>query len=360
MKIVQILLCLAVGDAIGNDTLALHKMFLEENYISEVYVPVINKKLVNEQIHRLHKMPSLGPEDVCLFHSSTGSGMLDLISSLRCKKIMIYHNITPSHYFRDYSPLAEVGALRGYQEVKKIIESRLFDYCIADSSLNRQCLLEMGFDSPIDVCPIMIPFEDYAATPDPQTLRIYGDQQIVNWVFVGRIAPNKKQEDIISAFYYYHNFMNPRSRLVLVGNPGGMEIYQHRLKDYATELGLTDSIIFTGHIRFNEILAWYRLADAFVCMSEHEGFCVPLLEAMYFNVPIFAYASSAIPETLGSSGVLLNSKDPVTCAKIIHQALSHPDEVKKIVAGQTRRLKDFQYDSVKGRFLSLLRPYLQE
>jgi len=358
MRIIQILPFLTIGDAIGNHTLALHRMFLEKGYHSEIYAVAIHEKLRKEHIFSVDQLQNPDREDLCLFHASTGSGaLLPRLASLPCTRIMIYHNITPGGFFHPYSAMAEFNADRGYHEIRQVIRSNLFDACICDSEYNQRCLLEMGFRSPIEVCPLLIPLEDYKQKPEPRILQTWGDPQITNWIFVGRIAPNKCHEDIIHSFYYFHRFLNQQSRLTLVGNDSGMERYHRRLTDYVTALNLSDSVHFTGHVSFPEILAWYTLADAFVCMSEHEGFCVPLLEAMAFHVPVFAYASSAVPETLNGSGVLFRQKDPAACAGIIHQTLSDQGKRDQIVAGQDRRLQDFQPSAVGERFLSLLRPY---
>ena len=156
----------------------------------------------------------------------------------------------------------------------------------------------MGYTCPIDVCPILIPFSDYEKEPDRRVLRRYKGDGKTNLLFVGRIAPNKKQENVIRAFYFYHKYYSPDSRLFLVGSWSGMESYYERLCDYVKALGIAEHVVFTGHIRFDEILAYYHLADVFLCMSEHEGFCVPLVEAMYFHVPIVAYSCAAVPDTL--------------------------------------------------------------
>ena len=177
-------------------------------------------------------------------------------------------------------------------------------------------------------------------------------------LFVGRIAPNKKQEDLISMLYAYRKLYNDPIRLILVGNPGGMEKYAERLQFYAEKLGIVD-IVFPGHISFNQILSYYRTADAFVSMSEHEGFCVPLVEAMYFKVPIIAYASSAIPETLGGTGILLENKDMTRAAFYLHEML-HDEELRaSIIEGQNKRLKDFSYESVSATFMEQLNKFIR-
>uniref|UniRef100_UPI00036E4C8D glycosyltransferase n=1 Tax=Ruminococcus flavefaciens TaxID=1265 RepID=UPI00036E4C8D len=231
------------------------------------------------------------------------------------------------------------------------------DYVLADSAFNKAELVKMGYTCPIDVRPILIKFSDYEQAPDGETVKKYSDGR-KNLVFVGRIAPNKKQENVIRAFYCYKK-LNPDSRLILVGSLKGMENYHERLVKYAAALGIGDDVIFPGHIKFSEILAYYHIADAFVCMSEHEGFCVPLVEAMFFDTPIIAYDTSAISDTLGGSGVLLDSNDPVFAAAVIDRVLTDNSLRESIIEGQRRRLEDFSYDRIKNVFEKELKGFIE-
>ena len=173
--------------------------------------------------------------------------------------------------------------MQGIKAAKRLAKTA--DYAIAVSEYNKQDLIRLGFTCDIEVLPILIPFEDYEKKPNAGVLRRY-DDDYVNILFTGRIVPNKKQEDVIETFYYYKKYINPKSRLILAGSYVDVGKYHEKLELFARKLGLAD-VIFTGQIRFDEILAYYRLADVFLCMSEHEGFCVPLVEAMYFDVPMY-------------------------------------------------------------------------
>ena len=144
---------------------------------------------------------------------------------------------------------------------------------------------------------------------------------------------------------------------LIVGSYQGMENYYDRLQTYVQALGLSD-VIFTGHIKFAEILAYYRAANVFLCMSEHEGFCVPLVEAMHFQVPVIAYDTSAIADTLGGSGSLLQSNDPLEAAMVIDRLVTDEELQKQVIAGQNRRLADFQYEKVRELFISQLRSFI--
>ncbi len=357
MRIIQFLPTLAFGDAVGNDTVALQNALKELGYETAIYAEAVDQRLPKNTASDLCAgMPELSPEDVILYHMSTGSKLNYQLENYSCRKIMIYHNITPPKFFHGYNAQAESNAQYGLDGLKHLADK--FDYCLADSDFNKSDLRKAGFTCPIAVRPILIPFSDYEKKPDEKIMKKFSDEY-QNIIFVGRIAPNKKQEDIISAFAFYKKYLNPKSRLIFVGNWGGMEKYYQRLKDYVQALNLED-VIFTGHIKFPQILAYYHTADLFLCMSEHEGFCVPLVEAMYFQVPILAYASCAIPWTLSGSGFLTDSKNPAEIAFLMQKILTDADLKAKIISNQNERLQDFQYEKIKALFADQLKTFLQE
>ena len=352
MQVVQLLPTISYGDAVGNDTLAIQDIIRQMGYETQIYAENIDGRLPARTAMPFSQFPDLTDEDVVIYHGSTGTELNFRLPQLGGRKIMIYHNITPPEFFRPYSSSLEQLAAAGIRGVSHLADK--VDYCIADSAFNRENLWEMGYACPIDVCPILIPFMDYERSPNKRILQQYKEDGYVNILFTGRVAPNKKQEDIIRAFFYYHTYYNKRSRLILVGSWNGMEAYYNRLCDYVECLGLSDSVIFTGHIKFAEILAYYRIANVFVCMSEHEGFCVPLVEAMYFGIPVIAYRSTAIPDTLGGSGVLLENKNPKAAAAAIHRVIQDTAYHQEIVDRQKRRLEDFSYENVRERMVELL------
>lgn len=354
MNVFQILPTISLGDAVGNDTIALKKVIAEMGYKTEIYAENVDSRLKKGTAKSIKDMPKLSKNDCLIYHKSTGTRLSFDIEKFGGRKMMIYHNITPPEFFRDYDPNAEKLTEFGYQGVRFL--SNKVEYCMAVSSYNRQNLIDMGYKCPIDIRPILIPFKDYEATPDRDTIEKYSDG-MTNIIFVGRIAPNKKQEDVIRTFCYYKKHINPNSRLIFVGSYTGMENYYERLQKYISELELED-VVFPGHIKFSEILAFYNLADVFLCMSEHEGFCVPLVEAMYFKLPIIAFASSAIPDTLGGSGLLTETKDPVFNAMLLDRLVSDKALQQQIIDGQLERLKDFSYEKIKETFTGLLQGWI--
>ncbi len=352
MRIAQILPAFAYGDAVGNEVQAISKILAEKGYVSEIYAEYIDNRLPSGMAEEINKMPKLQDNDLLIYHASTGSKLNYSLPHFGGKQVVRYHNITPPSFFHGYNSEAETNMRYGYEGIKFL--SQHAQYCIADSNYNRNDLIRMGYTCPIDVCPVLINFVDYNQKPDMHILRQYDDNRSINILFVGRVAPNKKYEDVIRAFYAYQKYYNPDSRLFLVGNAGGMEKYKARLDSYIAQLNISDKVLFSGHIKFNGILSYYQIADLFLCMSEHEGFCVPLVEAMYFHVPIIAYQSTAVPDTLGRGGLLLQNKDPKIVATAMNHLINDHDLQSGFYEGQKKQLECFNQDVVKNQMMNCI------
>lgn len=355
MKVIQIVPTLALGDAIGNDTMALKKVIAQMGYKTEIYAHSFASSSAQKQGRQIKHLPKLHKEDVVIYHLAIGCYLNYLVAKLKCRKIIIYHNVTPPHFFESIDKNNFKCCNEGLKGVAYLSDKA--DYFLADSDFNREELLAQGYKCPVDVLPILIPFDDYEKEPDQDIIDQYSDGA-TNIIFTGRIAPNKKHEDVIKAFYCYKKYYDHTARLFLVGSFGENDVYYNKLKKYVKWLGARD-VYFTGHIKFNQILAYYRIADQFLCMSEHEGFCVPLVEAMFFNVPIIAYDSTAIPYTLGGSGLLIKDKDPMMTAGLINRLQTDANLRKMVIANQRERLKDFSYEKIKRQFETYLKNFIQ-
>lgn len=357
MKIIQLLTTMSYGDAVSNDVLALYETMRRNGYETAIYAENIDSRLRSGLVKHIKKMPKLNKDDTIIYHLSTGTELNFKLPKYNGRKILIYHNITPCDFFADYNAAAWKLCAKGQDGLRFLADK--VDYCIADSQYNKEDMIKAGYKCKIEVLPILIPFSDYEKKPSEKILRRYKDDDYVNILFTGRIAPNKKQEDVIRAFYMYQKYYNAKARLFIVGSYNGMESYYYKLKNYVNELKL-DNVYFTGHIKFDEILSYYSIADLFLCMSEHEGFCVPLIEAMKFDVPIVAYNSSAIGGTLGGAGVLLEGKDPLEVAGMIHYIMSRPKLQDSIKEEQQKRLEDFAHDKIEQQFLQYLSDFLEK
>lgn len=350
-QIHQIHPSVSYGDAIGNEMLEIRAVLRELGYESNIYGQYIHSKMSTVKQYSEYREVS-SPNNILIMHYSIGYGseLLKFVKSLPDKKILLYHNITPPHFFHNINSDYEHSTKIGLQELSTEIIN-IVDVALADSEFNRQDLIDAGFDK-TSVLPYLINLNNFNVKPDTKVIKKYNDE-FVNILVVGRISPNKKVEDAIKCFFYYNKYINNRSRLFLVGSYSGMDIYYAYLKDLVQKLNL-DNVYFTGHINLDELVSYYKIGNVFLAMSEHEGFCVPLLESMYFKIPIIAYNSTAIPHTLGGSGILFNEKNYVEIAEMINLLVEDKTLRKKIIDKQSKRLEFFD----KNNIAEILKHYI--
>ena len=347
----QLLPNLSYGDAVSNSALGISKALSKIGIRNAIYAQHIHPRM-----RRYAKPASKCPRNhPVIYHMSIGSDLVHSIPEFESTKIMIYHNITPPHFFTGYNPLVEQLCHYGREQLVSIKD--YFDYALADSKFNQQELIQLGYSN-TTVIPLIINFDDYRKPPCSDIIEKYSNDGYVNLLFVGRIVPNKRQEDIIKLFYYYKKYICPKSRLFLVGSHNGMERYMHDLMTLVDSLQLTD-VIFTGHVPFDQILAYYRIADLFISMSEHEGFCVPLVEAMFFDLPIVAYNSSAIASTLGNAGFLVSEKDYKAIAELVQIILDNQAIRDRLAHNRRLRLKELSNEYTEQIFLDQIRSIFQ-
>lgn len=356
-RVIQLLPALSYGDGVGNDTLAIDRLLKREGYDTHIYAEYIDERIDKEIASCISQMPEVREEDYIIYHLASGSKVNDLLKTFKGKKMIVYHNVTPPEFFAPYNQQSELNCKAGQRAVRDL--SDVADYCLAVSDYNKQDLLNCGYRSEMAVVPILIPFSDYEKKPAKSVLRKYKKSGYTNVLFTGRIVPNKTQEDVIYAFYHYQKYYNPKSRLFLVGSYNGMEIYYNRLQEFVARLGV-QNVIFTGHIKFDEILAYYKLADLFLCMSEHEGFCIPLIEAMFFDVPIIAYQSSGVVGTMDGCGIPIYERNPLEIAGVMNYVQTHPELRKTILENQRTRLQRFDNQKVEKEFLSHLDRFVNQ
>jgi glycosyltransferase involved in cell wall biosynthesis len=259
---------------------------------------------------------------------------------------LVYHNITPPEYFIGVHKDLVKLCFHGRRELMAYI-SRC-DLALGDSEYNRQELESLGFPS-TGVLPVVPDFVHLDVPPDCSLAADFDDEW-TNVLFVGRVIPNKKFEDVIRAFHAYRTRHNPRSRLLLVGSYSGFERYLSMLHALVARLGTPD-VHFLGHVRNEELTALYDVADLFLCQSEHEGFCVPLIEAFYKQVPVIAYAATAVPATMDGGGILHDTKDPLHVADLMSAVLDDPSVEDTVVASQNAALERLHQKDFAGTLL---------
>ena len=353
MHIFQLTPAISTGDAVSNDAIALEAVLRDMGYTdSMIYSPAIGNGIPKSIAQDTRDLPPLSADDICLYHLAIGGPVNQMFKELPCRKVVIFHNITPAKFFEKYDKNSADLCRQGLKESAEL--AGVTEHAIAISEFDAQDLRKLGYTCPIDVVPILIPFDDYAKKPTESIAAEKGKK--TTFLFTGRVAPNKKQGDLIEAFYYYKKHYNASSRLVIAGGYGEQDPYYKDLAAYRDALGLSqEDVKFTGHISFADLLAWYRCADVFLCLSEHEGFCVPLVEAMCFDLPIIAYDSSAVGETLSYGGLLLSDKNPLLVAGAMNRVVSDPKLRAELVANGRERLKDFDREKVAEKFRAVIR-----
>lgn len=313
----QLLAALSYGDAIGNEALAIQGHLRAQGFDSDIFAEHVHPRMAH-LARPLHEYPSVSSaRTVCLFHFSIGSAAERLIFQAPDRLVAIYHNITPPEFFLGFHPHLAGLCYHGRRELRAFAART--ELALGDSEYNRRELEAAGF-ARTGVLPIVHDFAALARPAAPVVQRLYRDGR-TNIVFVGRVIPNKRIDDLVRVFAFYQRFSNPRSRLLLVGDTRGHERYFRRLRELI-ERARADEVVFTGQVDDDDLLAYYAVADAFLCLSEHEGYGVPLVEAMALGVPVLAYDAAAVRETLRGGGLLLRDKHPELVAELLHQVLS--------------------------------------
>ena len=346
IEVHQVLATLGYGDAIGHEVLGIQRVLRRAGYHSDIFVETADYRL--EPLTRDYRelIDCSRPDNLLLHHFSLGSRASRTAYALPDRMALIYHNITPPEYFVGVHRTLARQCFRGRRELRAYRDR--CDLALGDSEFNRQDLESLGFPR-TDVLPVVPDFSHLDRAPDWLIARDFDDDW-TNILFVGRVIANKKIEDLIRFFHAYHTFYNPRSRLLIVGAQGGFERYLASLHALVATLDATH-VHFIGHVPDAELVAFYDCADLFLCASEHEGFCVPLVEAFYKQVPVLAYAATAVPATMDGAGVLFADKDPVHVATLMDAILSDASLQDRIVDGQLDAVRRLQAQDFPGTLL---------
>ncbi len=346
---------IGMADAVGNQIRECQRLLHGWGYDSKTY-SVSWEPGVEGQIHSLDAFEPGRPDTAVILHYAVCSPANDFAFDLPDPLVLYYHNVTPPEFYHRYEPAFADCLARARSGLARFAGR---GPAIAASPHNESELRARGFEV-LAQAPYVLwldPLRAGTATPKAQELRQrFDDERLTTWVYVGRMAPNKRIEDIITAFHVYRRDYNRKSRLLLVGNDQGLPSYGRLLHALVRELELDDAVTFTGAYGPSQGLAvFYEMADLYISLSEHEGFCVPLIEAMSFGVPVLAFASTNVPGTLGHSGVLLRDKRPSVVAAAAHEILADPDLRRAIVARQRLRAADFAPEPVREQFHAAVR-----
>jgi glycosyltransferase involved in cell wall biosynthesis len=345
----QFATALSYGDAISDEMLEIRSVLREAGFGSEIFVRQFDPRSAGEVRDYRDYERSADPSDVILFHFSIGSPVSRLFTRAPGRKILIYHNITPHEHFVDAHRILARECYKGRLEIKAFVGQA--DLAVGDSDFNRRELEAVGYKR-TGVLPILMNFAKFDGPPDPVTLKLF-DNGKTTLLFVGRFIPNKKFEDVVKAFYFYKTHFNPESQLILAGDYRGLERYLSGLQEFILKLGLTD-VHLSGHIEFPELLAYYRTADVYLSLSEHEGFGVPLLEAFHVGLPVIGFDAGAVAETMNGGGVVLRKKDFLRTAALVDLLVRDEGLRRRVVEGQKAALVRYSRANVSRTLLRIV------
>ena len=343
----------SLGDAISNEARLLRRLFRDWGWASEIFCERqrILPQLRREAGDAATAAQFLRPGDVALLHLSIGSPVNEIFRQLPCRKALRYHNITPPEFLRDiHAPTARLLS-EGRAQLQALAGAAQVN--LAVSEFNAAELRACGYGAVV-VLPLLLDFAALRGAANAATRAKYDDGR-VNVLFVGRGAPSKRIEDLLAAFYYFQKYVEPRSRLIHVGSYAGLERYQALLFTRTREWQL-DQVELTGSLPQDQLNACYRSAHVFLGMSEHEGFCIPLIEALVHDVPVLAFAAGAVPETLDGAGVLFKEKRFDLVAELLGR-LARDERLRSAVrAGQRARLARYEQRHLAAELRTHLAP----
>ena len=332
---------LAYGDAVGNDCFELQRLYWSRGVRSDLFAAEAKPEVAQfvQPWPDLEKVPVDGTS--LQIHISMGNDALWDVAKLPHRKTVVYHNITPAHFFEGLNEHARRYSEIGREQLAEF--ARVSELGLADSLYNQKELVRAGF-AKTAVVPIIVDWSAFDVAPDPAILRELSDER-TDILAVGQILPQKAVHKVVAAFAKYRE-SDPTARLWLVGSHAMSEAYLAQVREAIRAHGLEDAATLTGSVPMSALVAYYRGATAFVTLSEHEGFCVPLLEAMRAGLPVVASDAGAIPDTLGDAGILLGATDPDTVAAALERTVRDAALRKDLIARGRRHLLAFTPEAV--------------
>jgi len=351
----QVIPVLAPHDAVGNHTLQVRDALREAGFQSEVFAEfrLGHHAGTGRSIEDYDAVA--GKADLVIYQSSTGSTAVDWLLRRAEPLAVNYHNVTPASFFEAWDDQAAASMRRARAQLGAM--ARRCRFALADSPFNASELRELGY-SPVEVSPLLLDLDARLAAPDPLVAaHLARTRSGTSWLFVGRLAPNKSQHDIVAAFAAYRSLYDPGARLTLIGSEAASS-YADALLGLVDDLGLGAAVTFTGPVSDGELAAYYDDADAYVCLSRHEGFGVPLLEAMRHDVPVVALAATAVPDTVGEAAVLVEDPSPHVVAATVHELLADAGFRGRLVEAGRSLVAQHSLAGAKAAFVGAVRRHL--
>ncbi len=346
------------GDAVSNDVLGMHVAFAEAGY--SVNIAATKCRVSGYKVLGIEDIKGIlrNTDDILIYHHSVGwDDGLEVLKSINCIRIIKYHNVTPHEFFSGYAENYTTACRSGRMQTRDLVEIGA-DLYIGDSLFNVSELLDFGGEK--IRWAVIPPLHHIDRLRDCLIHRekVNGiNDGNTNLIMVGRVVPNKGHNSLIQAFHIYHSQYNHQSRLFIIGKlDPGLAAYYQQLENMINDFCISNSIVFTGVISDTDLASYYSAADLFVSTSLHEGFCVPLVEAMSMKIPIVAYGSSAVPETVGDAGIVWEECDP----ELIAASINRVAEDKRLAyelgeAGYKRYRTLYSNERIKEKLFEVLR-----
>ena len=345
------------GDAVSNDALGMCDVLMKRGHNVRIFCEVNGLK--TRKVYDVSRIKRFlrSADDILIYHHSRGwASGISILKDILCRKVIKYHNVTPAEFFEGYSSNDVHLCKTGRIELEVVAQAKC-DLYLSASAFNMDELIALGADNSRSF--VVPPFHHIdrleAISADAAILRKYDDGK-ANILTVGRVAPHKSHVTLLEVFANYYYNCNRDSRLIVVGKGGeGLTPYSKLLFRAVQSLGLKDAVVFSGGVSDEALKAYYMLGDVFVTVSEHEGFCVPLIEAMSMKLPIAAFASAAIPETVGDAGLTWPERDPFLIAESVDLILQDNSIRAGLgLRGLRRYQAMFTNQKIENAFLSAL------
>jgi glycosyltransferase involved in cell wall biosynthesis len=356
-RVDQLLPAAHAGDATGDAAASLAAALRHRGHDANLYALTIDAE-IRDGVRPFSEYPAPGPDDLTLLHYALPSPLSEALTRYEGRRAIVYHNLTPPELLLPFCPDIARLTSAGREQLQWLADSGRVDLAIGVSQYNTDDLDATGF-ARTTTLPLSVDLSRYDVEPD----RVLSERLAVAppiFLTVGRVAPNKRLEDVLRFAAYYLRHVEPDAWFLIVGGTRGLEPYYDALIELHAELGLDHRVRFLGRVSHADLVALYRAASVYLCTSLHEGFCAPLLEAMHFEVPILARAAAAVPETLGGAGVLYDDPDPAAGAEMIHLLATDEALRGRLRQAGRARVADFAPDKVTAVWIEAIESFLAE
>jgi glycosyltransferase involved in cell wall biosynthesis len=343
------------GDAVGRHTLRLREATRARGITSDIFVDTVDPETADETVPVLDYPDQAQSDDIAVYQFATASAMAPWLAGRAETLVVNYHNITPPELMAPWDNHLALGQRHAQADLRVLAPRTAL--AVADSTYNETHLVEAGFTRTAVIAPSAA--LDVRPVRAPETPRGRGSGAGARWLSVGRVSPNKALENTVAALAVARAHNDERATLAIVGK-AATGSYVRALHRYVADLGLTGAVTFTGHVGDDAVAAAYASADVLVVTSEHEGFGVPVVEAMAAGLPVVAFERGALPEVLGDAGVLVSDKDPYALAASIHALVGDHARQARLAEAGRQRLTRLELDTAADRFVSLLRTLAEE